>query len=83
MLTVKQYCKRFMLWTALITFVIVGVIGLCFGHVVEATLFAEVAKWVVMGLGVSAITTVFAYVLGPVFYHHGYEKKQLEKEAKK
>lgn len=78
----RTYCKRFMIWTAVITLAIIAVIGLCFGSVVEATLFGEIAKWAVMGLGVTGIMEGFAYVLAPIFYHFGYEKRQ-EKKANK
>lgn len=73
------YCKKFMLWTGIITMVIIAIIGLVFGSVIETTLFAEIAKWFVMGLGVTAIMEGFAYVLAPIFYHFGYEKKQQKK----
>lgn len=74
MLTKSQYVKRFMIWTAILTMCVVGGIGLAFGTVIEATLFEEVAKWVVMGLGITGIMEVFAFTLGPLSYHWIYEK---------
>lgn len=41
---------------------IVGIIGLIFGKVVEATLFEEVAKWVVMAIGIALIVCVLCYI---------------------
>ena len=72
----KLFCKRVMLWTAIIAAVIIAVLGLCFGKVVEANLFEEVAKWILMGLGVICILEVFAYVLAPFFWHWIYDKKK-------
>lgn len=43
---------------------IIWVIGLIFGKVVEATLFQEVAKWFVGGIGVGLIVCVIFY--GPI-----------------
>ena len=62
----------------IITFVIIGAIGLGFGTVIEATLFEEIAKWVVMGLGVSGITGMFAYILSPLVWHMKNVKKSDE-----
>jgi uncharacterized membrane protein YbhN (UPF0104 family) len=57
------------IWIAVITTIIVAVIGLCFGAVIEGTLFAEIAKWAVMDLVIIAILETFWYVLGMVSYH--------------
>jgi uncharacterized transporter YbjL len=70
------FCKRFMLWTAIIVAVAIAVIGLCFGKVVEATLAEEIGKWVVAGIFIIGIFEVFAYVLAPLFYHIIYDKKK-------
>ena len=66
---IKTFCKRFMLWTAVIVAVIMLICGLCFGKVIEENLFAEIAKWVVMTLVVIGICEVFAYTLSQFFYH--------------
>lgn len=41
---------------------IIGIIGLIFGKVVEATLFEEIAKWVVMAIVIAVIVCVICYV---------------------
>ena len=66
---IKTFCKRFMIWTAVIVAVVMLIIGLCFGRVIEETLFGEIAKWVVMTLFISGIFEVFAYTLSQFFYH--------------
>ena len=81
MLDKRTFCKRAILWTAIITFLIIGGCGLAFGTVIEATLFEEVAKWVVMGLGVSGITGMFAYILSPLVWHMKYDKKNDKPES--
>ena len=70
------FCKRFMLWTAIIVAVAIAIIGLCFGKVVEATLAEEIGKWVVAGIFIIGIFEVFAYVLAPLFYHIIHDKKK-------
>ena len=66
---IKTFCKRFMLWTAIITAVVVLVCGLIWGKVIEENLFQEIAKWVVMTLVIIGIMEVFAYTLSQFFYH--------------
>jgi VIT1/CCC1 family predicted Fe2+/Mn2+ transporter len=78
MLDKRTFCKRAIIWTMIITFVIIGAIGLGFGTVIEATLFEEIAKWVVMGLGVSGITGMLAYILSPLVWHMKNDKKSDE-----
>ena len=70
------FCKRFMLWTAIIVAVIIAILGLLFGRVVEDTLAEEIGKWIVMGIFIIGIFEVFAYVLAPFFYHMIYDKKK-------
>jgi hypothetical protein len=65
-----------MLWTAIGVADVIGILGLCFGKVVEDTLAEEIGKWVVMGLFIVGIFEVFAYILAPLFYHYGYEKRR-------
>ena len=79
---IRTYCKRFMLWTAIVVAVVIGMIGLCFGKVVEDTLAEEIGKWVLMGLFIVGIFEVFAYILAPLFYHHGYEKRRRERDSR-
>lgn len=66
---IKTFCKRFMLWTAIIVAVVMLILGLLFGKVIEENLFAEIAKWVVMTLFIIGIFEVFAYTLSQFFYH--------------
>lgn len=68
------FMKRAFLWTAIIAAVIIAVIGLCFGSVIEGSLAEEIGKWIVVGIGVIAILEVFTYILGPIIYHHKYER---------
>lgn len=68
--------KRVAIWVAVVAAVIVAVIGLCFGKVIEGSLFAEVAKWVLMGLVVIGILEGFVYFLGPLAWHFTYGKRK-------
>lgn len=72
----RVFCKRFMLWTAIIVAAIIAVIGLCYGKVVEDSLAEEIGKWVVMGIFIVGGFEVFAYILAPFFYHMIYDKKK-------
>lgn len=65
----RTFCKRFMLWTAVVVAVVMLFLGLCFGKVIEESLFSEIAKWVVMTLFIIVIMEVFAYTLSQFFYH--------------
>ena len=64
-----------MLWTAVAVAVVMLICGLCFGKVVEESLFAEVAKWVVMYFPICAIFETFAYILAPLAWHIKYDDK--------
>lgn len=75
---IKTFYKRFMLWTAIITAVIMLVLGLCFGKVIEGNIWEEIGKWVVMTVVIIAILEVFAYTLSGFFYHLIYDKKNKE-----
>lgn len=61
--------KRFFMWTAIAVAAVMLILGLCFGKVVEESLFAEVAKWVLMTVGLIFIFWVFAYTIGQFVYH--------------
>ena len=70
------FCKHVALWTAVIAAVIMLIIGLAFGKVIEGSLFAEIAKWVVMGAAVIGILEGFIFMgVGGILYHFWYEKK--------
>ena len=66
---IKTFCKRFMLWTAIVVAVIMLILGLCFGKVIEANIWEEIDKWIVMTLVIIGIFEVFAYTLSQFFYH--------------
>ena len=71
----RTFCKRFMIWTAVVVAVAMLIIGLLFGKVVEESVFAEVAKWVVMYFPICAIFETFAYILAPLAWHIKYDDK--------
>ena len=71
-----------MLWTAIITAVVMLILGLCFGKLIEETLFLEVAKWVVMTIFIIGIFEVFAYTLSQLFYHMLYDEETGERKKK-
>lgn len=75
----KTYCKRFMLWTAVVVAVLVALIGLIFGKVVEGSLTEEIFKWIVVGIGIVAIFECFAYILAPLFWHIKFDGKNGKK----
>ena len=65
----KRTCmKKFAIWTAVVVAVVMLIIGLCFGKVIEETLFGEIMKWVVMTAVIIGIFEVFAYTLGQLAY---------------
>lgn len=66
---------RFALWTAIIVAVVMLILGLCFGKVIEGSLFAEIAKWVVMTIFIIGIFEVFAYTLSQWIWHMIYDPK--------
>ena len=72
----RTFVIRVAIWVAIVAVVIVAVIGLCFGKVIEGSLFAEVAKWVLMGLVVIGILESFVYFLGPLVWHFTYGKRK-------
>lgn len=66
---IKTYCKKFMIWTAVIVAVVLLILGLCFGKVIEANIYEEVGKWIVMGLLIICSCEALAYTLSQFFYH--------------
>lgn len=77
------YMKKFAMWTAIGTAAVLLIIGLCFGKVIEESLFAEIAKWVVVGLFLICIMEVFAFTLSQVCYEFFYRRPLLKKEKEK
>lgn len=73
----KTYITRIALWTAVVGALAILAIGLCFGRVIEGSLFAEVAKWVVVGVAVVGILEAFIYMaVGPLLWHFLHERKK-------
>ena len=64
----RTFMKKFAIWTAVIVAVVMLILGLCFGKVIEETLFGEIMKWVVMTVVIIGIFEVFAYTLGQLAY---------------
>lgn len=68
-----------MLWVGVVLALIALVIGLCFGKVIEETLFKEIAKWVVMSGVVIGFVEAFIYIaVGPLLWHFWYKKRNRE-----
>ena len=65
---------------AIVTFLIVEVIGLCFGKVIEGSLGAEIAKWVVMGIFIACIMCGLAY--SPIGIYLNRKRDGLDKKKK-
>lgn len=71
----RTFCKKVAIWVAVIAAALIAIIGLCSGKVIEGSLFAEIAKWVVMGAVVIGILEGFIFSsLGGILYHFWYEK---------
>lgn len=70
------FTKKLAIWVAVIAAALIAIIGLCFGKVIEGNLFAEIAKWAVMGLVVIGILEGFVYFLAPLYYHFFIERKK-------
>lgn len=72
----QTFTKKVAIWVAVIAAALMLIIGLCFGRVIEGNLFAEIAKWVVMGEVVIGILEGFVYFLAPLYYHFFIERKK-------
>lgn len=69
----RKFVKRVMIWTAIVLVAVFLVIGLCFGKVIEGSLFAEVAKWVFMAaLVIGGIELFVGYIIAPLIWHFTY-----------
>jgi len=66
---IKTYCKKFMIWTAVVVALVLLVCGLCFGKVIEANIYEEIGKWVFIGLLIICSCEALAYTLSQFFYH--------------
>lgn len=72
----RTFCIRVAIWVAVIAAMIITAVGLIFGTVIEESLFAEIMKWVVMGLCVIGILEGFVYFLAPLVWHFTIERKK-------
>lgn len=72
----QNLAKKTFAWIFVITFLIVEIIGLCFGKVIEGSLFKEIAKWLVMGIVVAGIVTGLSYSIVGILLSR---KNKLEK----
>lgn len=72
----KEFIVRLAIGVAVVAAIIIAIIGLCFGKVIEGNLFAEVTKWIVMGIVVIGILEGFILMgVGGIVYHFWYERK--------
>jgi len=69
----RTFCKKFMLWTAVVVAVVMLILGLCFGKVIEGNIWEEIGKWIVGTIGIICIFEVFAYTLSQFFYRVFYD----------
>lgn len=72
----KVFVKRLAIIVAIVAALIIAAVGLFGGKVIEESLFAEITKWIVMGLVVIGILEGFVYFLGPLIWHFTYGKKK-------
>lgn len=72
----QNLAKKTFAWIFVITFLIVEIIGLCFGKVIEGSLFKEITKWLVMGIVVAGIVTGLSYSIVGILLSR---KNKLEK----
>lgn len=79
----RTYIKRFAIWTAIICAAVFALCGIFFGKVIEENLFAEIAKWVVVSLGVIGIIIepLVIVVIAPFCYHCFYEPRKKKAAA--
>ena len=76
----RTFCKKLAIGVAVITAVLIAIIGLCCGKQIETTLFGEISKWIVMGAAIIGILEGFVYFLGPLIWHFYIEKKDEDKD---
>ena len=74
----ENFCKLFMAGMCMLpTIILVIAWFVGGGKVVEATMFEEVAKWVLMDGAITVfIALPFGYILAPFFYHWIFDKKK-------
>lgn len=65
-----EFIKKIGLWVGAIAALILLVIGLGWGRVIEESLFGEVTKWIVMGIGILTIIEGFTLgIIAPLVWH--------------
>ena len=79
-MNITQFTKFCMIVVAIVAALVITVVGLLFGTVIEGTLFAEIAKWVFMGLCVIAILEGFTYFLAPLWWHFKIERRHEDQD---
>lgn len=72
----KDLFVKIMAWIAIVVFLVVEIIGLCFGKVIEGSLFAEVMKWLVWGIVLAGVVCGIYYALVATIVSR---KKDIEK----
>lgn len=73
----KAYVKKWMLWSAIILAVVMFILHAVFFKVVEANVFEEVAKRLLMSGVILVVFELFAAVVfAPFCYHAFYEKRK-------
>ena len=73
------FMKKFFMWTAIVVAVVMLVIGLCFGKVIEGSVWEEIAKWVIMTFALIGIFELFAFTIGQWVYDF-YVRPKVEKK---
>lgn len=61
---------------AVLCTLVVAAYGLIWGSIIEGSLFAEIAKYAVVNLGIIAILETFWYTLGQLSFHWADDYKQ-------
>ena len=61
----KKYTKKVVIWTVVITLLIVAGLGIAFGTVLEEGLAITIARWALGGAFTSAITGFIASFIAP------------------
>lgn len=84
MITKENFCKMAMAVALMLPSIILLIVWFATGgKVVEATMFEEIAKWVLMDASLTGfIAAPFGYILAPFFYHWIYDKKKDEENSK-
>ena len=67
--TFRKFMINGAIIVAVICTIVVAACGLIWGSIIEGSLFAEIAKYAVVNLGIIAILETFWYTLGQVMYH--------------